>query len=388
MNKYRFEKSSPRIGLFGLAMFAAFLGGVLVLLAVKYTGLGEYLTYQHQPPVQEEPDPSARVLPGPEVTDFESATIQVVEKVGPAVVMITTTRLIEVSDFFGFIWYPQEVQGLGSGVIFRKDGYILTNHHVVKEAQEIRVILPDGRTFPARVIGADQYTDLAVLKIEGEDLPVADFGDSEELRVGQLAIAIGNPIGEGLKNTVTTGVISALGRVLDLGNNVTLRDVIQTDASINPGNSGGPLLNSKGEVIGINTAIIQDAQGIGFAIPVNRAREIAGVLISEGRVPRAGIGITYMPFDATNRRQVEARYRIHLPVDEGFLITHVVAGGPAAKAGIRPGDVVVEINRQKVSMRTDFQGLDLRAGDRVLLSIHRGTRRMEVEITAEELRSS
>jgi serine protease Do len=383
---YRFKNSSPRIGIFGLMMFAAFLGGLLVLLAVRYTGLGDYLA--DRPPVQEEPDSSTRVLPGPNVTDFESATIQVVEKVGPAVVMITTTRLIEVSDFFGFIWYPQEVQGLGSGVIFRKEGYILTNHHVIKEAREIRVILPDGRTFPARVIGADQYTDLAVLKIEGENLPVADFGDSDELRVGQLAIAIGNPIGEGLKNTVTTGVISALERTLDLGNNVTLRDVIQTDASINPGNSGGPLLNSRGEVIGINTAIIQDAQGIGFAIPANKAREIAGLLIAEGRVPRAGIGITYMPFDATNRRQVEARFRIRLPVDEGFLITHVVSGGPAAKAGLRPGDVVVEINRQKVSMGTDFQGLDLRVGDRVLLGIQRGSRRMEVEIVAEELRSS
>ncbi|NLY89298.1 MAG: hypothetical protein GX085_06715 [Firmicutes bacterium] len=130
---YRFRSSSPRIGSFGQMMFAAFLGGLLVLLAVRYTGLGEYLTYR--PPVQEEPDSSTRVLPGPDVTDFESATIRVVEKVGPAVVMITTTRLIEVSDFFGFIWYPQEVQGLGSGVIFRKDGYILTNHHVIKEAR-------------------------------------------------------------------------------------------------------------------------------------------------------------------------------------------------------------------------------------------------------------
>ena len=173
MRDYRFKNSSPRIGVFGLMMFAAFLGGLLVLLAVRYTGLGDYLA--DRPPVQEEPDSSTRVLPGPNVTDFESATIQVVEKVGPAVVMITTTRLIEVSDFFGFIWYPQEVQGLGSGVIFRKEGYILTNHHVIKEAREIRVILPDGRTFPARVIGADQYTDLAVLKIEGENLPVADL---------------------------------------------------------------------------------------------------------------------------------------------------------------------------------------------------------------------
>lgn len=383
MDEYRWGKKSSPLNFFGMILIAAFMGGLLVLLAVKFTGLGRYLAYY--PPVQEDSGSIPQKLPMMEVTDFESATIRVVEKVGPAVVMITTTRLVEVSDFFGFMWFPREVQGLGSGVIFKEEGFILTNQHVIKDAKEIRVILPDGRSFDARVIGDDLYTDLAVLKIQGDNLPVAPFGDSDELRVGQLAVAIGNPIGEGLKNTVTTGVISALGRTLELGNNITLRDVIQTDASINPGNSGGPLLNSRGEIIGINTAIIQDAQGIGFAIPINKAREIAEILIAEGRVPRGGIGITYMPFDRTNRRQVEARYRIHLPVEEGFLITRVVSGGPAAQAGIRAGDVVVSINKQKVSMKTDFQGLDLRVGDPVLLEVYRNSRRLEVEIIAADL---
>ena len=383
MGDYRLKKTPSRLSFFGMMLIAAFMGGLLVLLAVKFTGLGRFLSYN--PSVQEEPGPSSQDLPMVEITDFESATIRVVEEVGPAVVMITTTKLVEVSDFFGFMWFPREVQGLGSGVIFKEDGYILTNQHVIKDAKEIQAILPDGRSFDARVIGDDLYTDLAVLKIQGDNLPVAGFGDSEELRVGQLAVAIGNPIGEGLKNTVTTGVISALGRTLELGNNITLRDVIQTDASINPGNSGGPLLNSRGEIIGINTAIIQDAQGIGFAIPINKAREIAEILIAEGRVPRGGIGITYMPFDRSNRGQVEARYRIRLPVEEGFLITRVVSGGPAAQAGVRAGDVVVAINNQKVSMGTDFHGLDLRVGDPVLLEIYRDNRRFEVEIIAEDI---
>lgn len=385
MKEYRFDRQPFRLGLFGLLMVAAFIGGVMVLLAVKYTGLGQALVI-NQPPAQEESVPSREPIESRTITDYETATIRVIEKVGPAVVMITTTKLLEVNDFFfGLVGY-REVQGLGSGVIFQKDGYILTNNHVISKAETILAVLSDGRSFSAKVIGSDPYTDLAVLKIEGKDLPTVDFGDSDKLSVGQTAIAIGNPIGEGLKNTVTVGVISALRRTLKIEGNISLRDLIQTDASINPGNSGGPLLNSAGKVIGINTAIIQEAQGIGFAIPINKASEVAFLLIKEGRVRRGTIGITYIPYDRSNRRLVESKFRIQLPSEDGFLITSVVSNGPAAKAGIKPGDVVVKINETSLAEGANFQGLDLRVGDRVVIEIIREKKSQTIEVVATESR--
>lgn len=385
MNDFRRWQSPYRPGFFGLLIAAAFIGGLLVLLAVRFTGLGQALVVN--PPAQESPQPSPAPAAPRNITNFEAATVEVVEKVGPAVVMITTTQLVEVKDFFfGLVGY-REVPGLGSGVIFRKDGYILTNNHVINQAEKIQVVLSDGRTFPATIVGSDPYTDLAVLKINGSNLPSAEFGKSSNLRVGQLAIAIGNPIGEGLKNTVTLGVISALGRTLQISENTSLRDLIQTDASINPGNSGGPLLDSDGKVIGINTAIIKEAQGIGFAIPIDKAAEVARMLIEEGRVRRGAIGITYIPYDRSNRRLVESRFGISLPVDEGFLITSVLPNGPAVKAGLKPGDVVVKINNQPLAEGADFQGLDLRVGDKVTMEIYRGRKRFTVTVTAEEIRT-
>ena len=356
MDQFRRQRLSNKIGLFTLLMAAAFMGGFLVLLAVKYTGLGQVLIVP--PPTQKEETKSEVPSTPPalmKITDFESATIQVVDKVGPSVVMITTTSLVEVKDFFfGLVGY-RPVQGLGSGVIFREDGYILTNYHVIDKAEEILVVLSDGRKVAATLIGADPDNDLAVLKIEGDKFPVAEFGRSENLRVGQMAIAIGNPIGEGLKNTVTVGVISALGRNIATGEKTALRNLIQTDASINPGNSGGPLLNSEGKVIGINTAIIEDAQGIGFSIPIDKAREIADLII-KGELRRPGaIGISYLPFDRLNKRLIEKRFGIKLPVDQGFLITRVFSGS-AAKAGLKAGDVVVAINGQQITEGANFSG--------------------------------
>jgi S1-C subfamily serine protease len=298
--------------------------------------------------------------------------------------MITTTSLVEVKDFFfGLVGY-QPVQGLGSGVIFRSDGHILTNYHVIEKAEEIIVVLNNGQEFPAKLVGGDPDNDLAVLKIQGKNYPVAQFGSSANLRVGQMAIAIGNPIGESLKNTVTAGVISATDRSIATGERSALRDLIQTDASINPGNSGGPLLNSKGEVIGINTAIIEEAQGIGFAIPINKAREIAEAII-KGELRRPGaIGISYVPFEEGNKDLLERRFQIKLPVEQGFLITRVYSG-PAAKAGVKAGDIIVAINGEQIREGADFTGLDLKAGDRVIMELYRGTRKFKVEITAEPL---
>lgn len=378
----KFERSSSRIGLFTLLLTAAFMGAFLVLLAVRYTGLGQALVI---PPVAQQEEAQPETQSSVKMTDYETATVQVVDKVGPSVVMITTTSMVEVKDFFfGFVGY-QPVQGLGSGVIFREDGHILTNYHVIAEAEEILVVLNDGRKVAAKLIGGDPDIDLAVLKIEGKDFPVARFGRSANLKVGQMAIAIGNPIGEGLKNTVTVGVISALGRNIATGEASSLRDLIQTDASINPGNSGGPLLDSEGQVVGINTAIIEEAQGIGFAIPIDKAQETAELII-KGKLRRPGaIGITYLPFDTTNKDLIEQRFRIKLPVGQGFLITQV-ASGPAAKAGLKAGDVVISINGQEITKGANFVGLDLKVGDKVTMEIIRGTRKYKVEITAEPIR--
>ena len=396
----RWNMGSDRAwGIFPMLLLAAFLGGMMVLLAVKFTGLGDALalrTPQLQAEQQQEPSPEPpRPTPPPpsqeniQMTDFEAATTRVVREVGPAVVMITTTKLVEVNDFFFGPSGYREVQGLGSGVFFRKDGYIITNNHVINEAERVLVVMADGRSVSGRIVGADPYTDLAVIKVDlDNNVPVAKLGDSSKLRVGQLAVAIGNPLGESLNNTVTAGVISALGRSLKVNTGVPLRGLIQTDASINPGNSGGPLLDSAGRVIGINTAIIQDAQGIGFAIPINTAKAVAEELIREGKVRRGGIGIHYIPYDSHNRQLAERRFRIKLPVEAGLLITEVTRGGPADEAEIRSGDVITQVNGEKVSAQNDLQEMvvDFRIGQKVKIEFYRGNEKREVTVTIAELR--
>lgn len=382
-------------GIFPMMLASAFLGALLVLMAVKYTGLGEALTLRSpQVETKEElPSPAPTPAPAPveneeapKPVDVENATISVVKMVRPAVVMISTSKLMEVNDvFFGPSGY-REVQGLGSGVIFRKDGFILTNNHVISQAEKIMVVLADGRSVPGKVIGADPYTDLAVVKINLKNLPVARLGNSNKLQVGQLAIAIGNPLEQSLNNTVTTGVVSALERTIRLPNGIPLRRLIQTDASINPGNSGGPLLDSQGQVIGINSAIIQEAQGIGFAIPINTAKSIAEQLIKEGRVRRGSIGITYIHFDEHTKPLAERQFRMKLPVDKGFLITAVRKGGPADKAGLLPGDVVVKINGDPVSAQRGFQEVvaSTKIGENINVEYYRGQELSKKAIRVEE----
>ena len=242
---------------------------------------------------------------------------------------------------------PHKQRSLGSGFIISQDGYILTNDHVVDGADEIKVKLSDGREFAGEIRGLDPKLDLALIKIDaGEDLPVARLGDSEEIKVGEWVMAIGNPFG--LEQTVTVGIVSAKGRVIGAG---PYDDFIQTDASINPGNSGGPLFNMQGEVIGINTAIVAQGQGIGFAIPVNMAKQIIPQLRDEGRVTRGWLGVTVQ---ALNKELAES---FDLDTTHGALVNEVIEDSPADKAGLKRGDIIVEYDGKQVDELNDLPRL-------------------------------
>lgn len=302
----------------------------------------------------------------------ESVYIRVAESVGPSVVNVNTKTRIQ----FFFQAIPQE--GAGSGVIITENGYILTNNHVVERAQQITVTLADGRTFDAKVVGRDPYTDIAVIKIDATGLPAAKLGDSTNLKIGQIAIAIGNPFGLG--KTVTAGIISALNRTITTERGTIIEGLIQTDAPINPGNSGGALVNSSGEVIGINTAIYQGAQGIGFAIPIHLAKSIADQIISKGYASHPWMGVYLDTVDT----QISAYYR--LAVDYGAIIMDVVKNGPADKAGIKRGDIIVEFNGEKIETADDLvvRVMRCKVGDRVRLGVVRGDQRLTIEVTLEE----
>jgi serine protease Do len=252
-------------------------------------------------------------------------------------------------EFFNHPQLPQNrtVQGAGSGVIISEDGTVLTNNHVVEGAKDVEVILADQRQIKAKVVGQDPKTDLAVLKIDaGKNLPAAHMGDSAQLQVGDWVLAIGNPFG--LNHTVTSGIVSAKGRVIGAG---PYDDFIQTDASINPGNSGGPLFNMKGEVVGINTAILSDGHGIGFAIPINTAKPLIPQLVSKGEVTRGYLGVSIQSIspDLTTALKLED--------GKGVLVADVVAGGPAEKAGIKRGDVIVSFDGKAVHDSHDLPAM-------------------------------
>ncbi len=252
-------------------------------------------------------------------------------------------------QFFGNLPKTSQVHSLGSGFLLRADGYIATNNHVVANATDVQVKLADGREFPATVVGRDEQTDLALVKIEATGLPVLRLGDSDQLHIGDPVMAIGNPFG--LQGTVTTGIVSATGRVIGEG---PYDNFIQTDASINPGNSGGPLVNAAGEVVGINTAIVSQSGGsvgIGFAIPINEAKTILPQLQATGHVTRGWLGVgiqTVTPALAT---------ALHLPKDAGALVAEVQPNSPAAQAGLQPGDVIVEYAGHAVAQSTDLPRL-------------------------------
>ncbi len=310
--------------------------------------------------------------------NWEEPVVQAVQKVGPATVRIDTTREVLVDQFF--FYRLQEERGIGTGVIYRADGFILTNHHVVGEAENIVVQLADGRRFQGEVIGGDALTDLAVVKVDADGLPVANFADSNELRVGQVAIAIGNPLGQ--SNTVTTGVVSAVNRdlLVDPRENRYLEGMIQTDAAINPGNSGGPLINQGGEVIGVTTAIIEQAEGIGFAIPSTTAKTIGDQIISHGKPLRLGVlGGSLTPALAKSLRE---QTDLELAIDRGAFLTRVLPNTPAAEAGLTQGDIVTAVDGQEIAGMRELQDAVQRAGfgGKLNLTYYRGSAKNQTTV--------
>lgn len=308
---------------------------------------------------------------------YSQAVVTVAEKVGPAVVAVVATRDVPTR---GRERQPawRTPQAGGSGFVITPDGYVLTNSHVVRGASRLEVLLSDGRVYPATVVGDDPDTDLAVLRIPASGLTAAELGDSDRLRVGQLVIAIGNPVG--LQFSVTAGVVSALGRSLPSATGRPIEDVIQTDAALNPGNSGGPLVDSRGRVVGVCTAVVLGAQGICFAVPINTALWVAGLLIQQGRVPRARLGIV------CQKRPLPPRWvrDLHLPSPSGVEVLEVEPDSPAARAGLAPGDVIVALDERGVAGTDDLHRVLSRplAKPEITLDVLRGGQRLRLPVRA------
>ena len=301
--------------------------------------------------------------------------IQTIEKVSPAVVNINTVRLVH--DYYMNV---VPLRGMGSGVIIDSNGLILTNNHIVEQSESIEVTMFDGRKFQGKLIGTDRMTDIAVVKIEGKDLPAATLGNSDAVKVGQIAIAIGNPFGFFLQGpTVTVGVISALKRTIQAEQGV-FENLIQTDAHINPGNSGGPLVNIQGHVVGINSANIPFAQGIGFSIPISSAGAIVESLIKYGKVIRPWLGILGVGINP----QIAQYYQ--LPADKGILVTRVFENSPAFQAGISPGDLIVEADHKDLKDMTELSHelREKKIGDTMSVKVMRGPRTGEVDMKLAE----
>ncbi|MBC1221558.1 trypsin-like peptidase domain-containing protein [Nostoc sp. UCD121] len=331
-----------------------------------------------------------------------------VNRVGSAVVRIDTERTITrrvdpfMEDpffrrFFGDGFSQQmppseQLRGLGSGFIIDKSGLVMTNAHVVDKADKVTVRLKDGRTFEGKVQGIDEVTDLAVVKINaGNDLPVAPLGSSTNVQVGDWAIAVGNPLG--FDNTVTLGIVSTLKRSsAQVGISDKRLDFIQTDAAINPGNSGGPLLNGQGEVIGINTAIRPDAMGIGFAIPIDKAKAIAAQLQRDGKVahPYLGVQMLTLTPDLAKQNNTDPNSPIQIPEINGVFVMRVVPNSPAASAGIRRGDVILQVDGKAITSAEQLQNVveDSRLGQVLQVKVQRGNQTQQLSIRTAELQNA
>ena len=351
------------------------------------------------PPTPTAAPPQATPVSAVEPANALEAQVEAVyDEAGPAVANITSRAIA-----YDFFMQPIPQERSGSGFIYDAEGHIITNYHVVADADSVSVALAAGGVYNATIVGMDPSSDLAVLRIETEDLPAPiPLGDSDQLRVGQFVVAIGNPFG--LERTLTVGVISALSRVIESPDGRFIGEAIQTDAAINPGNSGGPLLDLEGRVIGVNAQIISPSQasaGIGFAIPVNTVRRVAPQLIAQGHYPHPWLGVSVLPFEAEGA-QILREAGMEIPVDEGLLVAEVVPGSPVAKAGIRAGDQMVSIGNTRIPVGGDiitaingttvanFQELtvylesETQVGDTVEVTLIRDGQEMTVSVTLAE----
>jgi len=365
----------------GAAMAGAVVGGVAVFRAVQQRSSLPSAVQQILPANNTNPTQTL-VLNN---TDIETAITQSVQKVGPAVVTVVGTIPGQMT-FFGLTG-DQTVSG--SGFFISEQGYILTNNHVVEGTKEVKIVLSDGTEQTASIVGTDQYSDIAVLKTDGNVPAIASLGNSDKLDPGESVIAIGSPLGN-FKNTVTVGVVSATGRAIDTGNGYQIEDLIQTDAAINHGNSGGPLVDLAGEVIGINTLVVRNtnsgdvAEGLGFAIPVNTAQAIAQQIIRQGYFARPYIGISFQPINPN----IAARY--NLSAQWGVYITDVTSGGPASMAGLQQGDIITKVGDVTLDETHSYVNalFTFNPGDQINLTVMRNGREMEVQVTLGEAQHS
>lgn len=367
----------------------AFIFALLVLSAIM-GGLGAYLmlTFVKQPgPSTDGGTESVTRQVDKFVLEESSAIIDTVEKVGPAVVSILSTR--NVQDFFG---NTIEESGGGTGFIITSDGLILTNRHVVSEEADYTVITQDGKNYPGEVLALDPILDLAVVKIVATGLPAVELGDSDDLKIGQWVVAIGNALAE-FQNTVTVGVVSAKDRQIVAGGGFEpaerLEGLIQTDAAINPGNSGGPLANLKGQVVGINTAVASDAQNIGFSIPINSAKVVIESIQKHGRIVRPMLGVRYIPITK------EVAELEGLPVQRGALVASssseepaVITGSPAAAAGLKDSDIITKINGEEITEVNSLARLlqQYQVGDEISVTYLRDGSETTVKVVLTELK--
>jgi S1-C subfamily serine protease len=315
--------------------------------------------------------------------------VEAVDKVGPAVVRIDTVKRVinPLGGLFGSAPSIQQQQGQGSGFITRSDGVIITNAHVVEGTSDVSVTLPDGRSFNGKVLGGDPLTDIAVVKVVAQGLPVAPLGDSAKVRPGEWAIAIGNPLG--LDNTVTAGIISAIQRTNAIGEGQRV-PYLQTDAAVNPGNSGGPLINDSGQVIGVNTAIRQaPGGGLSFAIPVNLARQIAAQILESGRASHPYIGVRLQALTPQLASEINATTnQCRLPEINGVVVVEVLKGSPAEQGGLEPCDLIEQVGDKRVKNPSEVQvAVDGgKVGQNLTVRVRRGDQRLNLNLRPAELR--
>ncbi|MBN2543868.1 trypsin-like peptidase domain-containing protein [bacterium] len=391
-----------KISLIVWLILMAFVAGWVTYHRLDRSTEGEAASFWSEASGFEDDDAAPVMQAGDEISNSRrNAIVRAIEKVAPATVSISVTQVrVYSTSPFGLhgdpLWdyffpelkrqYRQYVQSMGSGFIINPQGYLVTNYHVVEYASEIKVNLPDGREFNAEYIGSAPLADLAILKVEGEDLPFVNLGNSDGLIIGEWAIALGNPFGyiiEDAKPSVTVGVVSALERNFEVQQGKVYRDMIQTDAAINPGNSGGPLANSLGEVIGVNSFIVSKSggsEGIGFAIPINTVKKILQEVLQYGEVRAFWTGLEIQELN-----RLIAHY-LDLQETEGVIITSIQIGSPAEEAGLEVGDIIKRINDVEVKGEDDliYELYDAQVGDVVKLTILRDNKEVEIKLELKE----